>query len=57
MSVRFINMVEVMAPCFSRAFLERCLPAVDENLSPWGVSFVSPHLPGARLPAAPSWTR
>lgn len=49
MSVRFTDMVEVMAPCFSRAFLDRCLPTFDANLSGWGLSFVWPHLMGAGL--------
>lgn len=46
-SVRCSDMVEIMAPCFSRAFLERCLPTFDENLTGWGLSFVWPHLLGA----------
>ncbi|CAG1007318.1 hypothetical protein BURK1_03389 [Burkholderiales bacterium] len=49
MSVRFTDMVEIMAPCFSRAFLERCLSTFDANLSGWGLSYVWPHLLGAGL--------
>ena len=48
-SVRCTDMVEIMAPCFSRAFLERCLPTFDENLTGWGLSFVWPQLLGTGL--------
>ena len=47
--VRCTDMVEIMAPCFSRGFLERCLPTFGANLSGWGLSFVWPHLLGRGL--------
>lgn len=34
--LRFTNYVEMMAPCFSREALERCLNTFGENLSGWG---------------------
>lgn len=48
-AVRFTDFVEIMAPCFSRSFLERCLPTFDASLSGWGLSSVWPHLMGAGL--------
>jgi hypothetical protein len=42
--VRFTNYVEVMAPCFSRDFLERCLPTFPESVSGWGIDEIWPHL-------------
>lgn len=43
-ALRYTDLVEVMAPCFSRAFLERALATFDENQSGWGLSFVWPRL-------------
>lgn len=48
-ALRYTDVVEVMVPCFSRAFLEHCLPTFDANLSGWGLSFVWPHLLGRGL--------
>ncbi len=47
--VRMTNYVEVMAPCFSRAFLDRCLPTFVESMSGWGLDLLWPRL----LPARP----
>jgi len=41
---RMTNYVEVMAPCFARPFLERCLPTFTENLSGWGLDLLWPRL-------------
>ena len=38
--VRFTNYVEVMAPCFSAAMLQKSLPLFDSNLSGWGLDFI-----------------
>ena len=48
---RFTNFVEIMCPCFSREFLETCLPTFDENLSGWGLDELWPRLrrPSQRL--------
>ena len=40
--VRFNNFVEIMAPCFSRDFLKRCLPSFAANMSGWGLDFLWP---------------
>ncbi len=45
-ALRYTDLIEVMAPCFTRAFLEHSLPTFDQNLSGWGLSFVWPHLLG-----------
>jgi hypothetical protein len=42
--VRMTNFVEIMAPCFHREFLEKCLPTFTENLSGWGLSWLWPRL-------------
>lgn len=49
-ALRITNFVEIMAPCFSRAALERCVPTFTESLSGWGLDFVWPTLlaPGER---------
>ena len=47
--VRMTNYVEVMAPCFSCEFLERCLPTFVESMSGWGLDLLWPRL----LPARP----
>jgi hypothetical protein len=38
--LRYTNYVEVMAPCFSAATLEKALPLFKTNLSGWGLDFV-----------------
>lgn len=48
-AARYADFVELMGPVFSRAFLERCLPTFDENLSAWGLSFLWPHMLGTGL--------
>jgi hypothetical protein len=48
-SARYVDFIELMGPVFSRAFLERCLPTFDENLSGWGLSFLWPHMLGSGL--------
>lgn len=48
-AARYVDFIELMAPVFSRAFLERCLPTFDENLSGWGLSFLWPHMLGSGL--------
>ncbi len=50
-TVRLTNFVEIMAPCFSRDALERCLPTFTESLSGWGLDFAWPALldPGERI--------
>jgi hypothetical protein len=40
--LRFTNFVEIMAPCFSRDFLQQMLPSFQANLSGWGLDFVWP---------------
>jgi hypothetical protein len=47
--LRLTNYVEVMAPCFERSFLERCLPTFVESMSGWGLDILWPRL----LPARP----
>ncbi len=42
--VRLTNIVEIMAPCFHRPFLETCVPTFTENLSGWGLSWLWPRL-------------
>lgn len=49
-AVRMTNFVEVMAPCFERSFLERCLPTFVESLSGWGLDILWPRLLPARPP-------
>lgn len=48
-TLRMTNFVEVMAPCFARPVLERCLPTFVENLSGWGLDVLWPRM----LPAEP----
>jgi hypothetical protein len=43
---RYTDFVEIMAPCFRRAFLETCLPAFAESISGWGLDWVFPSLRG-----------
>lgn len=43
-ALRMTNFVEVMAPCFARPFLERCLPTFVENLSGWGLDVLWPRM-------------
>lgn len=40
--LRYTNFVEIMAPCFRRDFLLRCLPDFDANLSGWGLDYIWP---------------
>ncbi len=40
--LRPTNFVEVMAPCFSRAALTRCLASFDRSISTWGLDFLWP---------------
>ena len=47
-ALRYTNVVEVMAPCFSRELLERALPTFDANQSSWGLSFVWAKLAAGR---------
>ena len=42
--LRFTNFVEVMAPCFSSAFLARALPTFDGTQSGWGIDWLWPRL-------------
>ncbi len=42
--LRHTNFVEIMAPCFSRAFLQRCWPTFKASLSGWGLDFVWPRM-------------
>lgn len=42
--IRYTNYVEVMAPCFTTAVLERAVPLFNANLSGWGLDFVWPKL-------------
>ena len=44
---RWTDFVEIMAPCFERAFLETCLPTFGETMSGWGLDWVWPRRPGA----------
>ncbi|MET7773170.1 hypothetical protein [Nocardia sp. NPDC005366] len=37
--LRYTNFVEIMAPCFSREFLTRCLPTFDRTQTGWGLDF------------------
>ncbi|MFC9432253.1 hypothetical protein [Nocardia sp. NPDC057030] len=37
--LRYTNFVEIMAPCFSREFLARCLPTFDATQTGWGLDF------------------
>ncbi|MEV6257952.1 DUF707 domain-containing protein [Nocardia sp. NPDC051911] len=38
-NLRHTNFVEIMAPCFSREFLRRCLPTFDATQTGWGLDF------------------
>ena len=40
--IRFTNFVEIMAPCFSTAFLRRCAPSFGETISGWGLDYLWP---------------
>lgn len=40
MRLRFTNFVEIMVPCFGHDFLLRCLPAMADNLSGFGLDFI-----------------
>lgn len=40
--LRYTNFIEIMAPCFSRAFLDRCWQSFNTSLSGWGLDFVWP---------------
>jgi hypothetical protein len=40
--LRFTNFVEIMAPCFSRDFLQQMLPLFNANLSGWGLDYIWP---------------
>ncbi len=40
--MRYTNFVEIMAPVFSRAFLQRCAATFDENLSGHGLDYLWP---------------
>ena len=42
--LRFTNFVEVMAPCFSAAFLRRALPTFSGTQSGWGIDWLWPRL-------------
>ena len=42
--IRFTNFIEVMAPCFSAACLERVLPTFSETQSGWGIDWLWPPL-------------
>lgn len=42
--LRYTNFVEIMAPCFSREFLQRCLPTFDTTQTGWGLDFHWPRL-------------
>ncbi|WP_162272805.1 DUF707 domain-containing protein [Nocardia lijiangensis] len=37
--LRYTNFVEIMAPCFRREFLLRCLPTFDATQTGWGLDF------------------
>ncbi|MGC4994850.1 hypothetical protein [Nocardia salmonicida] len=37
--LRHTNFVEIMAPCFSQEFLNRCLPTFDTTQTGWGLDF------------------
>ncbi|MRH89383.1 DUF707 domain-containing protein [Nocardia sp. SYP-A9097] len=37
--LRYTNFVEIMAPCFSRDFLTRCLPTFGKSQTGWGLDF------------------
>jgi Protein of unknown function (DUF707) len=38
--VRYTNYVEVMAPCFCSAMLQKALPLFNSNLSGWGLDYL-----------------
>jgi len=40
--LRYTNFIEIMAPCFHRALLQRCWPTFATSLSGWGLDFVWP---------------
>jgi len=40
--MRYTNFIEIMAPCFSLEFLQRCWPSFNTSLSGWGLDFVWP---------------
>jgi hypothetical protein len=52
LSWRYTNFVEIMAPLFSAAALQRCAPTFSESASGWGLDWVWPHVlghPGDRI--------
>ena len=40
--LRYVTFVEIMAPCFSRAFMEHCWHTFNENVSGYGLDFLWP---------------
>jgi hypothetical protein len=38
--IRYTNMIEIMAPCFSSSLLRKGLPFFDANLSGWGLDYI-----------------
>ena len=46
--LRYTNFVEIMVPCFERAFLLRCLPTMADNMSGFGLDFIWPKMLGSK---------
>ncbi len=44
--LRFTTFVEIMAPCMSREFFDRCWPSFDTNISGQGLDFLWPNWVG-----------
>lgn len=42
--LRYVPFVEVMAPIFTRAALQACLPTFSKSLSGWGLDYIWPSL-------------
>lgn len=42
--LRYTNFVEIMAPCFARSLLTRCVSTFGENQSGWGLGFLWPRM-------------
>lgn len=40
--LRYTTFVEIMAPCFSQRFLQRCRSSFNTNISGWGLDFLWP---------------
>jgi len=50
--LRYTSFVEIMAPCFSRSFFQRCRASFNTNLSGYGLDFLWPTWASAKTKVA-----